>query len=125
MDDHQSVQKFSAKSEKGKTDFRLKKRIFSKYFCQPVKCSFHTPAETFHEKAEKSHPKFRKKESILDDVNYKVSSKRSSGDVERSFDDHVEAFHGKANIFPFRFQKWFEGKFSQRKYSSSKNRWDP
>ena len=70
----------------------------------------------FREKAENFHPKFRKIESISDNTVYKFSSETSSGDVERSFDDHVDAFHGKANIFPFSFQIWFGGKFSQGKH---------
>ena len=70
----------------------------------------------FREKFEIFHPKFRKKETISSKTNYTLSSKRSSGDVERSFDDHVEAFYGEANKLPFTFQKCFGGRVFHGKY---------
>ena len=107
---------YSAMSEKGKTDFLWKKTYFFEMLLSTRKMQLSRTCWTFREKAENFHPKFRKNESISDNTIYTFSSETSSGDVERSFDDHVDAFHGKSNIFPFSFQIWFGGKFSQGKH---------
>ena len=118
MDVHQTGQNipYSAMSEKGKTDFLWKETYFFEMLLLTRKMQLSRTCWNFREKAENFHPKFRKNESISDNTVYTFSSQTSSGDVERSFDDHVDAFHGKSNIFPFSFQIWFGGKFSQGKH---------
>ena len=112
---------FRSRSEKFKRRLFCSKRHKSpNRSSEHVKCNIYASAETYREKTELILLQIRKWRIVSNSGIYKLSSKRSSRNVECSFDDHREKLPRKADWFPFKLRKLYGGNFSKRKYNFSK-----
>ena len=105
MDVHNELQSFLVKVRKIQNRVSSpKKHTAAKWFSDHVKCSFHAPTGTFAKKVKFLGVDCAKK-SVANSKVYKLSSKGSSGDMERNFDDNVEKFRWKADNVPLKLRK--------------------